>query len=162
MACLGNHDYGFRWAQTHIADELVQIARQFDIQVLRDERIEYEGLSISGIDDYWSPRCNPRHLLRSMDPNAASLCLCHNPDVCDLHDWSSFQGAVLAGHTHGGQCKPPFLPPPILPVKNRRYTSGFFELNPGRELFITRGLGYTTQVRFNCRPEIAVFTMLPA
>ena len=79
VACLGNHDYGFRWAQTHIADELVQIARQFDIQVLRDERIEYEGLSISGIDDYWSPRCNPRHLLRSMDPNAASLCLCHRP-----------------------------------------------------------------------------------
>ncbi len=162
VACLGNHDYGYRWAQTNVADGVVRKAADYGIQVLRDERIEYDGLSVMGIDDYWSPRFNPRHLLRSADPQLASLCLCHNPDVCDLHDWSSFQGGVLAGHTHGGQCKPPFLPPPILPVKNRRYTSGLFDLNPGRQLFITRGLGHTTQVRFNCRPEIAVLKMLPA
>jgi uncharacterized protein len=163
VACLGNHDYGYGWSQVNVADTVVDTVSQHGIQLLRDERIELDGLSIMGIDDYWSPRFDPnQRLLRSSDPQVASLCLCHNPDVCDRHDWSSFQGAVLAGHTHGGQCKPPFLPPPILPVSNLRYTSGFFDLNPGRQMFITRGLGHTTQVRFNCRPEIAVFNLLPA
>ena len=37
--------------------------------------------------------------------------------------WGDYQGWVLAGHTHGGQCKAPFLPPPLLPVKNARYAA---------------------------------------
>ena len=44
----------------------------------------------------------------------------------------------MSGHTHGGQCKPPFLPP----VVNRRYTSGAFDLGDGRSLYINRGLGH--------------------
>lgn len=162
VACLGNHDYGPNWSQLAVADYVVSTCARHGIHVLRDERIEHEGLSILGIDDFWSPRCNPEQLLRSTDPQTASICLCHNPDVCDRHDWSYLRGAVLSGHTHGGQCKPPFLPPPMLPVGNRRYTSGFFDLQPGRQLFISRGLGHTWQVRFNCRPEIAVLTLLPA
>lgn len=159
VACLGNHDYGHRWRQTEIADQLIAAAKERGIQVLRDSQITIDGLNIFGIDDYWSPRCNPRQLLRDMKPQTTGIALCHNPDACDKFDWSAFRGIILAGHTHGGQCKPPFLPPPILPVKNRRYTSGFFDLKPGRQLFISRGLGHTFQVRFNCRPEISVFTL---
>jgi uncharacterized protein len=162
VACLGNHDYGHRWIEMPVADRVIETAERFGIQMLCDKSIEVDGLHVLGIDDFWSPRCNPQQLLHNADPDVASICLCHNPDVCDMHDWSRFSGLVLSGHTHGGQCKPPFLPPPILPVKNRRYTSGLFDLNPGRQLFITRGLGYTTQVRFNCRPEIAVIKLLPA
>jgi predicted MPP superfamily phosphohydrolase len=66
---------------------------------------------------------------------------------------------VLAGHTHGGQCKPPFLPPPLLPVRNRRYTAGEFAVAPGRTLYINRGLGHLIQVRFNVRPELTLFTL---
>jgi hypothetical protein len=64
-----------------------------------------------------------------------------------------------AGHTHGGQCKPPFLPPPMLPVKNKRYTAGKFELANDRTLYINRALGHLWQVRFNVRPEITFFEL---
>ena len=55
--------------------------------------------------------------------------------------------------------RPPFLPPPILPVRNRRYTAGAFDLLGDRRMYISRGVGHLFQVRFNVRPEVAVFTL---
>jgi len=68
---------------------------------------------------------------------------------------------ILSGHTHGGQCKPPFLPPPLIPVNNRSYTEGLFKLNRnGRTLYINRGIGHAKlKVRFNARPEVTIFTL---
>ncbi|MBX3423233.1 MAG: metallophosphoesterase [Pirellulaceae bacterium] len=159
LGCLGNHDFGRRWSEQAVADFVTETAKQREIQVLRNQWLDLDGLHFLGFEDYWSPNSQPQPLLQQARPDLPTICLCHNPDTCDIHDWSGLQGIVLAGHTHGGQCKPPFLPPPILPVFNRRYTSGFFELAPNRQLFITRGLGYTHQMRFNCRPEISVFTL---
>ena len=47
----------------------------------------------------------------------------------------------------------------MLPVKNKRYTSGEFELSGNRRMYISRGVGHLLQVRFNVRPEIAVFRL---
>jgi len=66
---------------------------------------------------------------------------------------------ILAGHTHGGQCKPPFLPPPLVPVANKRYISGKIELSGNRNMYISRGVGHLLRVRFNARPEVAVFKL---
>jgi predicted MPP superfamily phosphohydrolase len=87
--------------------------------------------------------------------------LCHTPDALDALSWGDFQGWVLAGHTHGGQCKPPFLAPPLVPVRNPRYAAGEVALPDGRRLYINRGLGHLLQVRFNARPEITTFTLRP-
>lgn len=159
LGCLGNHDYGKRWQQRGLADRVTEAAASQGVQVLRNEQTELDGLAIFGIDDYWTPAFAGIELLEWADPASASLCLCHNPDVCDLAGWERFHGVIFSGHTHGGQCKPPFLPPPMLPVRNRRYTAGFFDLTEQRRLFITRGVGHTMPVRFNCRPEIAVFRL---
>jgi predicted MPP superfamily phosphohydrolase len=93
--------------------------------------------------------------------SGASLALCHNPDTLDLHEWPDYQGFVLAGHTHGGQCRLPFLPPPIVPVHNHRYAAGEVAIAGGRVLYVNRGLGHLLRVRFNARPEITVFTLSP-
>jgi predicted MPP superfamily phosphohydrolase len=90
------------------------------------------------------------------------LTLCHNPDVVDLPQWKQAQGWVLSGHTHGGQFKPPFLPPPILPVQNQQYTAGEFDLGGGRWMYINAGVGYIRRVRFNMRPEITQFRLRAA
>ena len=71
-----------------------------------------------------------------------------------------YQGWILSGHTHGGQCKPPFLPPPMLPVKNKKYSAGKFDLKDGKTLYINRALGHLWQVRFNVRPEITIFELV--
>ena len=76
--------------------------------------------------------------------------------------WSGYQGWILSGHTHGGQCRPPFLPPPLLAVSNRRYTAGEFDLSGGRRLYINRGVGHLLRVRFNVRPEVTVHELVKA
>jgi predicted MPP superfamily phosphohydrolase len=161
-AVLGNHDYGVAWSELAVADRIERLLTGAGATVLRNRRINVAGLDIVGLDDFWSPCFNPGPELETINAAGPTLVLCHNPDVCDLPVWGRFSGWILAGHTHGGQCKPPFLPPPLLPVKNRRYTSGDFSLEGGRRLYINRGLGHLEQVRFNARPEITVFRLVRA
>jgi predicted MPP superfamily phosphohydrolase len=47
-------------------------------------------------------------------------------------------------------------------VRNKRYTAGVFDVGPGRTLYINRGLGHLTPVRFNCPPELTLFTLAVA
>lgn len=158
VAVLGNHDYGHGWAQIDVADRIVGLLEAHGITVLRNTVATVGGLSIAGLDDYWSPNFAPG-FVTTLDPAAPTVVLCHNPDAVDLPVWQNYRGWILAGHTHGGQVKPPFLPPPLLPVQNKRYTAGTFALDGGRTLYINRGLGNLKQVRFNVRPEITVFTL---
>ena len=159
IAILGNHDYGSDWKEEYVADEVSKILTDSKIQMLRDEKAEVAGLNIFGFEELWGTNFHPENLTKTINPDEANLILCHNPDVCDLDVWNGYKGWILSGHTHGGQAKPPFLPPLILPVKNRKYTSGIIDLEDGRMLYINRALGHSYQVRFNCRPEITLFTM---
>jgi predicted MPP superfamily phosphohydrolase len=156
---LGNHDYGEGWSNSAWADEVVRLATASGIRILRNEAVRIDGLQLVGLDDLWAGRADPARGLARADLSQPTVVLSHNPDSVDVGDWRGYQGWVLAGHTHGGQCKPPFLPAPLLPVRNRRYTAGVIPLADGRTLYINRGLGYLHQVRFNVRPEITVFTL---
>ncbi len=154
---LGNHDYGPSWQHSEVADKITQLAREQGVIILRNEVALVDGLQIAGLDDMWGTRFEPIRALTALDPKQASLVLSHNPDSADQPFWGGYSGWILAGHTHGGQCKPPFLPPPLLPVRNRRYTSGEFALSGNRRMYINRGVGYMIRVRFNVRPEVTVF-----
>jgi uncharacterized protein len=159
LGVLGNHDYGYGWRQPEVAARLCAIAGSVGISMLRNEVVDIDGLQIAGLDDLWARRFNAEQAFTDIDAANVSLALSHNPDSVDKAGWGDFRGWVLAGHTHGGQCKPPFLPPPMLPVKNKRYTAGAFELSAGRNLYISRGVGHTLKVRFNVRPEVTVFQL---
>lgn len=159
VAILGNHDSGGSWKEHAYANRIVRMLEAQGINVLRNEVTQIAGLQIAGLEDYWSGRIDVPTTMSKLSVASASLVLAHNPDSVDLPGWGDYAGWILSGHTHGGQCKPPFLPPPLLPVKNKRYSAGLFELGRGRRLYINRGLGYLHQVRFNCRPEITVFRL---
>jgi predicted MPP superfamily phosphohydrolase len=161
LAILGNHDYGRNHRQVLVAQQLTQRLDKLGIDVLRNARRDVAGLTVAGLDDLESPCFQPRKVLPTLETDRANLVLCHNPDAADKAVWGSYKGWILCGHTHGGQCKPPLLSPPILPVKNKRYVAGEIDLYDGRRLYINRGLGHHRQVRFNVRPEITVFTLRP-
>ena len=162
VGILGNHDYGPRWSHQEIADRVAAIAQQSGIAMLRNEVREVEGLQIVGLDDLWAKRFDPAAALASLDDRRAAIALSHNPDAVDLPVWEGFEGWILSGHTHGGQCKAPFLPPPLLPVRNRRYTQGEFRLSGERSMYINRGVGHLISVRFNVRPEVTLFELRQA
>jgi len=90
------------------------------------------------MDDLWAGRFDPRQTLRAFDPRRPAVALSHDPDTVDLGAWEGFNGWILSGHTHGGQCKAPFLPPPLLPVKNRRYSVTVFKPSETQEAHDTQ------------------------
>ncbi len=159
VAILGNHDYGKNWAEQDVADNISSLLSEAGITVLKNSHIEVEGLNIIGLDDYWALNFAPEKIMSRYDATKANLLLCHNPDVCDLDIWNGYKGWILSGHTHGGQCKPPFLGAPVLPVKNKKYAQGEIDLGDGRTLYVNRAVGHSWQVRFNVRPEITIFEM---
>lgn len=159
VGVLGNHDYGKNWAEEKVAQNVISVLKEHKIDVLRNSKTSYQGLNFIGIDDYWSFNFKPKEATKNLDVNKPYVALCHNPDVCDLDVWNGYNSWILSGHTHGGQVKPPFLPPPILPVENERYSAGKIDLEDGRTLYINRALGCLRQVRFNVRPEITIFEL---
>jgi uncharacterized protein len=161
FAVFGNHDFGERWDMT-VAERLQNRLTDCGVTVLRNTSTLVGGLRVAGVDDVWSPNFRPKDVLPTLTADEPAIVLCHNPDAVDAQIWGAFRGWILSGHTHGGQCKPPFLPPPLLPVTNKRWTSGEFDLGDGRSLYINRGLGYLWRVRFNVRPEITLFTLRAA
>jgi predicted MPP superfamily phosphohydrolase len=155
VASLGNHDYGRNWRDVAVADRVTRVADDAGVRVLRNEVHMANGLQFVGLADFWSPEFGaghgypptgrliaPAHVegmgraadaraaLRQLAPAQPTVVLSHNPDAQDLPIWEGVRGWVLAGHTHGGQVKAPFLPPPIVPVRNRRYTAGEFDVGP--------------------------------
>ncbi len=159
IGILGNHDYGRNWSQGAVADKVSKMLTSNDIRVLRNESIDVNGLNFIGFDDYWGLNFNPEKTMNGFDISKANIVLCHNPDVCDLDIWGEYNSWILSGHTNGGQVKPPFLPAPMLPVKNKLYSAGQIKLSKDRTLYINRALGHLWQVRFNVRPEISIFEL---
>jgi predicted MPP superfamily phosphohydrolase len=162
FAVTGNHDFGPAWSRPELAETLTARLTGMGIEVLRNASKVTGGLTVVGLDDFWGPNFRPADVLPTLDPDVPAVVLCHNPDAADRPVWAGYKGWILSGHTHGGQCRPPFLPPPLLPVVNRRYTAGEFDLGDGRRLYINRGLGHLLRVRFNVRPEITLFTLTRA
>ncbi|MFM8174394.1 MAG: metallophosphoesterase [Pirellulaceae bacterium] len=162
LGILGNHDYGPTWKDAARAQELVDRLEAQGLRMLRNTQVQLDGLHLLGIEELWSGQLDLKTAIDGWQQDWPGLALIHNPDIVDLSGWSNFHGWILAGHTHGGQVKPPFLPPPVLPLKNRRYTSGIFSITPERTLFISRGVGYLAPVRFNARPDITLFRLAPA
>jgi predicted MPP superfamily phosphohydrolase len=159
VGIFGNHDYGPGWRHPELAAALQPVLAGYGIRVLRNEVVDVAGLDIVGLDDWWGKQFRPAEALAYRDATRPGLVLSHNPDTVDMAGWFGYEGWILCGHTHGGQCKPPFLPPPLLPVVNKRYTCGEFEVAGNRRIYISRGIGHTLQVRFNVRPEVTVFTL---
>ncbi|HYH65951.1 MAG TPA: metallophosphoesterase [Urbifossiella sp.] len=160
FAVLGNHDYGLRWAHPEVAAAVTKRLTDVGVRVMRNASTVVNGLRIAGIDDFWGANVRGHDITAALAGGGPTVVLCHNPDAVDLRGWGDFRGWVLAGHTHGGQCKPPFLPPPFVPVQNTRYTAGEFDLGDGRRMYINRGLGHQLRVRFNVRPEITLFRLV--
>lgn len=162
FASLGNHDYGRAWRSGDVAGRVAGMLTNLGATVLRNSLGEVEGLQVVGLDDIWARRFDARMAFADYSPTRPGIVLSHNPDTVDLPGWDNYHGWILSGHTHGGQCKPPFLPPPLLPVANRRYTAGEFSLSGDRMLYINRGVGHVLQARFNVRPEVTIYTLVAA
>jgi len=153
---LGNHDH---WADS---DRSLYWLERTGQNIRHECKVIYKNgdrIHIGGAGDYREDELNIDKVFSSTDKNECKLLLSHNPDSVDTK-FNTPLSLVLSGHTHGGQVVIPFFGPPILPVKNKNYSSGLIA-TPKTQLFISRGIGWTIYpVRFNCYPEIAVLELV--
>lgn len=154
-ACLGNHDY---YAGR---DTIVTCLQACGVKVLINEAMPlptpWKGVWIAGVDDFRCGEPNLGRALEKISPDATTLLLAHEPDVCaDQH----FRRASLTfcGHTHGGQVCLPKGDALYVPSKvGRDYAYGLIR-HAGQWLFVSRGVGTVgVPMRMFCPPEVAIF-----
>jgi len=81
------------------------------------------------------------------------ILLSHSPDQFSWAQRHQFD-LMLAGHTHGGQIRPPIIGPIVSPSRQGcRYASGVFQRN-GTLMHVSRGVSGVDPIRINCAPEI--------
>ena len=74
-----------------------------------------------------------------------SILLVHEPDTVDKLDLTKYD-LVLAGHSHGGQVRLPFIGKLYTPEGSKKYYDEYYKIN-NTDLYISSGLG-TSLYRF--------------
>jgi uncharacterized protein len=161
-AVLGNHDVNFD------APEVVRALAAQGTPVLVNQHlpVERKGACIwlCGVDDPGTSSPN-LDLAIPARPDGPVILMAHEPDYADevvAHPRGHLVDLMLAGHSHGGQVRLPFLGPLILPPMGLKYPEGHYRLDQ-MQLYVNRGLGTVgLPFRLNCPPEITVITLQPA
>jgi len=155
---LGNHDH---WADPERSRYWLKRSGQDLSHRLRAVERGRDRIWLAGAGDLWEDHEPLDRLLGRIPPEDCRIVLAHNPDTADT-DYEGRVDLMICGHTHGGQVNIPFIGPPVLPVKNKDYSSGLKSSPRGTRVFISKGLGWSIcPVRFNCLPEIAVLELIP-
>ena len=171
FAVLGNHDHAGP-NQPRQSELVRQALERLGIHVLSDRAVQLPSPQGSRLSDLWlvglsSHAAQGDHsqaALAQLPADAPRLVLMHNPDsFADLPAGTA--PLAMAGHTHGGQVKFPFLLLRRLLGRvesEPRPISGWIEDEgtAGNHLYVNRGIGFSRlPVRFNAPPEITVFTL---
>ena len=150
---------------SHEAHAMADALRAAGFHVLHNEgrRVEPGGrtLWIAGCDSAWAGHADMQASLEGLQPGEACLALIHEPELAfDAHELGA--DLILAGHTHGGQVRLPFVGTPYRLTGDDRIgiASGFQRVGEGL-LHITTGLGHTIPLRFRCPPEVVWLDCVP-
>lgn len=163
FAVLGNHDIGVSAKQVSAAlgDNGIHLLRNGHVAIERTGG----RIWLAGLDDPVLGTPKPEVAIPSSIRNVRNepvLLLCHAPDYADIllnHEAGSAVGLMLSGHTHGGQVRLPFLGAVELPELGQKYIEGLFHFGT-MQLYVNRGIGTVgVPFRFNCPPEITLFSL---
>lgn len=172
VAVLGNHDWGLEW-ETGDADPfraaLVSEALEANgVHVLENGAApvtrpgDGAPLWVVGLGSHWADRDDVSAALEGVPRDAPRLVLMHHPDSFEALPARAAPLAV-AGHTHGGQARIPFLPDWswLTFVKDEAvHADGWAPEDygaPGNRLYVNRGIGFSRlPVRLNCPPELTI------
>ena len=118
---------------------------------LLDDRatiLEESGIELLGVSSAIAP-ISPRGRV------SFRIALCHYPAILPAASKQNVD-LILAGHTHGGQVRMPFIGALYTPFDSGGYEAGWYQEGESR-MYVSRGVGTSIlPVRFLCRPEVAL------
>ena len=156
VAVLGNHDHYY---DPQILRKILKRSNILELQnsvytVRRGNAV----LSVAGVDDYWKQKARLDLVMQQLPPTGAAVIMAHEPDFADVSVTAHRFALQMSGHSHGGQVRLPFFPPPVLPALAKKYPIGRYQVKDMVQ-YTNRGIGMGKPlVRFAARPEITVFT----
>src|SRR6185369_3430138 len=153
---LGNHDWWYSGAKVRAGLE------QNGIKVLENEVLQINARGVSlwlvGLADLWTRPQRIEQTVAKVPEGQTMIALTHNPDI--FPNVPERVPLLLAGHTHGGQVRFPFIGSVVEASEyGQRYERGHvFENN--HHLFVTTGIGTSiVPLRFGVTPEIVLLTL---
>lgn len=160
LAVWGNRDYGggAQWVYPQVME-----AAGFTLLCNSGVTLDAGGQTVyvAGLDDGLLGAPYPQSALEGRPADASyTILLFHEPDLA-AHAEGQGVDLMLAGHTHGGQVRLPFVEP-VTTSLGERYIRGLYPLSDGGQLYVHSGLGTSRlPVRFLVPPQVAVF-LVPA
>ena len=169
FAILGNHDTGRsrglsmqgRPQQSRV-EELTQAFKAMNITLLQNEltmlKTARGDVAIAGVDDMAFGNSDAGRALNGLGPDVPVILASHSPDVI-LDGRSRRAQLIVAGHTHGGQIRLPFIGPiGQIPTRlGQAFDQGLFTVDDDTTLAITRGIGESgVRSRLFAWPEVMI------
>lgn len=165
-AVMGNHDSGRDVLNGRITvtrdrtRDVEKVLSAGGITVLHNEWKELKtpagSFALAGTDDQWMESYDLGKAMDGIPADLPVILLTHNPDAV-LDDRALGADIILAGHTHGGQVRLPWIGAvsPIPNIIGRKYDRGMFSLPKETLLIVSHGAGESTaRPRFFTAPEI--------
>jgi predicted MPP superfamily phosphohydrolase len=170
FAVLGNHDLGHTDGDAvDRSKTIIAALESFGVRVLRDTHAtvtlaDGTRVALAGVNDpVGGQMYHVSRALRGIPTATPVILASHSPDVI-LNPDSRRAQLIVAGHTHGGQIRLPFLGP-LTRIPDRlgnRYDQGVFPIGTGSLLAITRGAGESSvRARLFAWPEVMVLGLRP-
>jgi predicted MPP superfamily phosphohydrolase len=154
FAVLGNHD---GWLDR---DRVRRAVESSGVRLVEDTAVRLDtpagAIWVAGVSDLWTGPHDLTAALSAVTSDAEPVVLLtHNPDVFPMVP--DRVALTLAGHTHGGQVRLPWIGPPIVPSRfGRRFAAGHI-IEGNRHLFVATGVGTSIlPVRFRVPPVVTI------
>ena len=157
VAVLGNHD---EWVGPDVVRQVLRDSGIVDLSndVLTISR-QGSAFHVAGVGDVWVRHDRLDIVLANLPVSGSAILLAHEPDFADSSAASGRFDLQISGHSHGGQVYLPVLGPLATKPFGRRYPIGLYRVR-GMYQYTNRGVGTSGyNIRFNCRPEVTVFTL---
>lgn len=160
----GNWDHRAFPTRQSIAAWHERLRAETGIRVLVNQNVVLrrhgDRIWLVGTDDPYFGHTDLDASFKGIPDSAFALVLTHAPEAFEELAQRPAARLVLAGHTHGGQVRLPFVGALRVPSRyGTRFAQGLYQL--GDTLFyVNAGMGMShIPVRFMCRPELTLITL---
>lgn len=150
-------------------EEVTTIFNQSDFNILKDDydfiyKEENTPILLIGMTSYLKGDFDINKAYKyfqedTHNSNIYTITLLHEPDGIDDILSTQQTDLFLAGHSHNGNIRIPFLNTSIFKIKGaKKYDQDYYKVNQS-ELYISSGLGTKNGIRLFCRPSINFYRL---
>ena len=153
-----------------ITDSFAEGLEKVGVKVLKNSsdtitvgstKIDVYGVLTSNPSSFWSYAGESFDKFIYENENHLKITAIHEPLVFEEYTPDTWGDLMLAGHTHGGTAKIPYIGPVythdggFFPARSGHYVYGRYEVQ-GRPLIVSSGLENNNLLRINNQPEIVI------